>query len=40
METLWDFLTYTKGWTYVLAFACMFGFIPFYLFLTDREKKK
>ena len=40
METLWDFLTYTKGWTYVWAFAFMLAFIPFYLFLTDREKKK
>lgn len=39
MYTLWDFLTFTKGWAYVIAFALLLGFIPFYLFLTDRERK-
>ena len=38
METLWDFLTMTKGNTYVIAFALMLVFIPFYGFLTEREK--
>lgn len=39
MHTLWDFLTFTKGWSYVIAFVVMLSFIPFYLFLTEREKK-
>jgi hypothetical protein len=39
MYTLWDFLTLTKGVGYVLAFGLMLLFVPFYLFLTDREKK-
>ena len=39
MNTLWDFLTLTKGWSYVIAFGLMLTFIPFYLFLTEREKK-
>ncbi len=37
METLFDFLTYTKGWTYVTAGILLVAFIPFYRFLTDRE---
>jgi len=39
MYTLWDFLTATKGWSYVIGFALLLGFIPFYRFLTDRERK-
>ena len=39
MVTLWDFLTYTKGATYFIAFGLMIGFVPFLLFLTEREKK-
>ena len=39
MVTLWDFLTFTKGATYIIAFAIMVGFVPFYLFLTEREKR-
>ncbi len=39
MQTLFDFLTFTKGWTYVTAGICLVVFIPFWLFLTDREKK-
>jgi len=39
METLWDFLTYTKGVSYFVAFALMLSFIPFYLYLVDRERK-
>ena len=38
MHTLWDFLTATKGATYLVAFALMLGFIPFFLYLTEREK--
>jgi hypothetical protein len=38
METLWDFLTFTKGWGYVAAFSLLGAFIPFYLYLTDRER--
>jgi hypothetical protein len=38
METLWDFLTYTKGWAYIFAFLMAAGFIPFWAFLTDRER--
>ena len=38
METLWDFLTFTKGYGYVVAFGLMLAFIPFYLMLTEREK--
>jgi hypothetical protein len=39
MQTLFDFLTFTKGWTYVTAGICLVAFIPFWRFLTDREKK-
>ncbi len=38
METLFDYLTYTKGVTYFVAFALMVGFVPFFLFLTERQK--
>lgn len=37
-QTLWDYLTFTKGVGYVVAFALLLCFIPFYLFLTDRER--
>lgn len=39
MHTLWDFLTHAKGITYVVAFALLVCFIPFWHFLTDREKR-
>ncbi|HNS96598.1 MAG TPA: hypothetical protein PLJ27_06675 [Polyangiaceae bacterium] len=39
MVTLFDFLTFTKGWTYVVAGLLLVSFIPFYLFLTEREKR-
>lgn len=39
MATLWDFLTLTKGWTYVFALVLLLSFIPFYLFLVAREPK-
>ena len=38
-QTLWDFLTQTKGWVYVIAFALLLVFIPFWMYLTEREKK-
>lgn len=38
MQTLFDFLTYTKGWTYLIAGISLVMFIPFWLFLTDREQ--
>jgi hypothetical protein len=38
MHTLFDFLTMTKGVTYLVAFGLMVGFIPFFLYLTNREK--
>ncbi len=39
MYTLWDFLTHTKGVAYVVAFALLLCFIPFWSYLTDRERK-
>ena len=39
MATLWDYLTYTKGWSYVLAGVLLVGFIPFWRFLTERERR-
>ncbi|PKN49893.1 MAG: hmc operon protein 4 [Deltaproteobacteria bacterium HGW-Deltaproteobacteria-20] len=39
MQTLFDYLTFTKGWTYIVAGVLLVTFIPFYLFLTEREKK-
>ena len=38
METLFDYLTFTKGLTYVTAGIILVSFIPFWRFLTDREK--
>jgi len=40
MVTLWDFLTFTKGWSYVLAGSLLVAFIPFWAFLTEREPKR
>jgi hypothetical protein len=40
MYTLQDFLTWTKGVSYVVALVLMVGFIPFWFYLTEREKKK
>ena len=37
--TLQDFLTFTKGSCYVMMFVLLMIFIPFWFFLTDREKK-
>jgi hypothetical protein len=38
-HTMQDFLTFTKGSCYILAGLAVVIFIPFWLFLTDREKK-
>lgn len=38
MYTLFDFLTYTKGVGYIVAGLLLVGFIPFWRFLTEREK--
>ena len=38
METLQDFLTFTKGICYIVAAVFLIGFIPFWRLLTDREK--
>lgn len=37
--TLWDFLTHAKGVSYFVAFGLLLCFIPFWRFLTDRERK-
>lgn len=38
--TLQDFLHHTKGLVYVLGAVVLLGFIPFWLFLTDRQRQK
>ncbi len=37
MYTMFDFLTHTKGMTYLVAFGFLLLFIPFWRFLTERE---
>ncbi len=39
METLQEFLTFTKGTSYLAAVILMVAFIPIWGFLTDREKE-
>jgi len=39
-HTLQDFLTQTKGVSYIVAAVLLAGFIPFWRFLTDREPKR
>jgi hypothetical protein len=39
MDTLLEFLTFTKGISYLIAIAFMIGFIAFWLLLYSREKK-
>jgi len=39
METLQQYLTLTKGTCYLVALVVLIGFIPFWMFLTDRERK-
>ena len=38
-NTLQDFATFTKGICYVVMFILLVCFIPFWLYLTEREKK-
>jgi hypothetical protein len=38
--TLQDFLTLTKGVSYIVSAVILVCFIPFWLFLTEREKKR
>jgi hypothetical protein len=38
VETLFDYLTHTKTVGYVVAGLCLIGFVPFWKFLTEREK--
>lgn len=38
MHTLFDFLTHTKAVGYIVAGILLVGFIPFWRFLTEREK--
>jgi hypothetical protein len=40
MHTLFDFLTYTKGLGYIVAGLLLVGFIPFWKFLTEREREE
>ena len=37
MHTLFDFLTMTKGQTYVVAGLLLLTFIPLWRYLTERE---
>lgn len=37
--TLYDFMVYTKSWTYLLMGVTLFGLLGFWLFLTGRDKK-
>jgi hypothetical protein len=39
METMQEYLTLTKGACYLIAAVVLIGFIPFWMFLTEREKK-
>jgi hypothetical protein len=38
-HTLFDFLTHTEGITYILIGVLLIGFIPFWRFLTERERE-
>ena len=38
METLFDFLTHTKAIGYLVAGLCLVAFVPFWRFLTERER--
>lgn len=40
MQTLHDFMMHTKGISYLFAVILMVGFLFFWLFLVDRERKK
>ena len=38
MHTLFDFLTHTKAMGYIVAGVLLVCFIPFWRFLTERER--
>jgi hypothetical protein len=38
METFFDYLTQTKAMGYIIAAVLLVGFVPFWQFLTEREK--
>lgn len=38
MHTLFDFLTHTKGTAYIVAGLLLVAYIPFWKFLTERER--
>jgi hypothetical protein len=38
METLFDFLSMTKGHAYIVAFVLMIAFVPFYAYLNERNE--
>jgi hypothetical protein len=40
VHTLFDFLTHTKAMTYIVAGVLLIGFVPFWKFLTEREKER
>lgn len=39
-HTLQDFLTFTEGSCYVVMLIILVCFIPFWLYLVDREEKE
>jgi type II secretory pathway component PulF len=39
MNTLQEFMTFSKGWAYFLALVLIVAFIFFWRFLTDREER-
>ena len=39
METLLDFISLTKEYSYIVAVVLMVAFIPFWTFLTERDKQ-
>ena len=39
MHNLHEFMMHTKGISYLLAVVIMTGFVFYWLFLVDREKK-
>ena len=40
MHTLFDFLTHTKGIGYIIAGVLLGSYIPFWRFLTERERER
>jgi hypothetical protein len=39
-HTLFDFLTHAEGITYMLIGVLLISFIPFWKFLTERERRE